>query len=237
MPIDAAEQAVPAVLYKYYPAERIDVLEQWHVRFSSPAAFNDTFDSDYRTPARGTAKRLKYRRRLGIFCLTEDPDNQLMWVHYAEQHKGFVLGFATSNDFFSEHGVIPSKVKYVSAPPQVPSSSLPPVELSLIKSDAWAYEKEWRCVRQFGNEESRDVYFDASLLTEVIIGSRMEWYHVSRIFQVVEAMKPEYQLLVSESAPDRHTWTFNHTPSRKGMCPECDGFGYIRDKQRSAAQQ
>jgi len=37
--------AVPQVLYKYLPPERIDVLESGKIRFTQPAVFNDPFES------------------------------------------------------------------------------------------------------------------------------------------------------------------------------------------------
>jgi hypothetical protein len=41
----------PAILYKYLPPERIDVLENQELRFSPPSKFNDTFDSHFWFPA------------------------------------------------------------------------------------------------------------------------------------------------------------------------------------------
>ena len=40
----------PHTLYKYYPPERIDVLDRLHVRFSPPTDFNDAFDSFHSVP-------------------------------------------------------------------------------------------------------------------------------------------------------------------------------------------
>ena len=84
----------PTILYKYFPPERIDVFESLQLRFSRPTEFNDTFDSHYLVPTKqglpAIANRLKLRSRLGILCLTEDPDNHLMWVNYAAKHTGLL---------------------------------------------------------------------------------------------------------------------------------------------------
>jgi hypothetical protein len=45
-------QQPPAVLYKYYPPERLDFFETMQVRFSSPSQMNDTFDSHFLVPSR-----------------------------------------------------------------------------------------------------------------------------------------------------------------------------------------
>ena len=37
----------PSVLYKYCPPARIDIFENFAVRFSPPSEFNDTFDTEY----------------------------------------------------------------------------------------------------------------------------------------------------------------------------------------------
>ena len=102
----------PAVLYKYFPPERLDIFQTFQVRFSNPAAFNDVFDSNFGGQSRRTAEHYKFRLHLGILCLTEDPDSQLMWVHYAARHSGFVIGFNTSDRIFTEHNATLRKVIY-----------------------------------------------------------------------------------------------------------------------------
>ncbi len=37
---------------------------------------------------------------IGILCFTEKNDNLLMWSHYANSHKGFVLEFYPEHQFF-----------------------------------------------------------------------------------------------------------------------------------------
>jgi len=94
-----------SVLYKYVPPERIDILESMELRFSPPSEFNDQFDTHFLLPkdkrSSGIAARFKLRARLGVLCLTERPDNHLMWVNYARNHTGFVLGFDANAPFFT----------------------------------------------------------------------------------------------------------------------------------------
>jgi hypothetical protein len=93
----------PAILYKYLPPDRIDILENLQLRFSRPTDFNDTFDSDFLVPtSQGIgAKPARYhlKNQLGVLCLTEKADNHLMWIHYAQKHNGFILGFNTQARF------------------------------------------------------------------------------------------------------------------------------------------
>ena len=46
--------------------------------------------------------RTKVNNTLGILSLCKRPDSIVMWAHYAEQHKGFVLGFNRSHPFFEK---------------------------------------------------------------------------------------------------------------------------------------
>src|SRR5712692_3452331 len=100
------EQTPPAVLYKYYPSARIDIFQNWFLRFARPSAFNDSFDSRYGISGDKSLiqRASNFRRQVGIFCLTEDADNQLMWVHYAEQQKGFAIGFHTDSALLTTQG-------------------------------------------------------------------------------------------------------------------------------------
>jgi hypothetical protein len=36
--------------------------------------------------------------RLGMFCLSANPNDVLMWSHYASNHRGLCLGFRTTGD-------------------------------------------------------------------------------------------------------------------------------------------
>jgi tetratricopeptide (TPR) repeat protein len=135
------------ILYKYFPPQRIDVLRDGFIRFTQLGALNDPFDCRPRllTPDEITVKPagenccLKVylaaiqmnwistdRATMGIMCLSEKPDDLLMWAHYAQDHKGFVVGFDTKNAFFnkSPDGTGLWKVKYSEARPNWPSSLL-----------------------------------------------------------------------------------------------------------------
>jgi hypothetical protein len=234
---------LPPVLYKYYPPERIaDVLENFTIRLSSPSAFNDAFDSrsvasetNYR---KGSALKSLRRTRLGIFCLAEDPDNHLMWVNYAAQHRGFVVGFNTSDEFFSSNMLTPRRVIYVSEPVPVDQENELSVERALIKSADWRYEREWRCVREFASSESRDLMFLPTAIFHLILGWRMESFHVSQILSALDVINhsPECQVEVSESRPDMHTWTFTHHPTKKVLCQCCNGIGYVVSKATAQSE-
>ena len=218
---------VPPILYRYYGPHRIDVIEGLSIRFSQPTRFNDTFDTEFRAVSPDPKARFRLRTKLGIFCLTQNPDSHLMWVNYALQHTGFVIGFDMTNDFWANERAIPSKVTYIDIPPKLPVGVEPSAELSLVKSTVWKYEEEWRCVREFGLSESRDIAFPNEMIAEVILGSKMESHHIARLLDTVGAYSSVSPIRVYESKPDRNTWSFVHATSTKHSCETCNGRGYL----------
>jgi|SRR5580658_5344823 hypothetical protein len=49
-----------------------------------------------------------FERRHGVLCLSEAPANLLMWAHYADSHRGFVVEFDPASPFFCQRDSIPS---------------------------------------------------------------------------------------------------------------------------------
>ena len=119
---------------------------------------------------------------IGILCLTENPCQPLMWAHYADSHRGAAVGFYVNHPFFVDSSPGDSLIQYLRMVDySTQRSTLSPdffrtfqilgdnrrgwLELLeqkhpvlLTKSPDWAYEKEWRLVRQLvtpGNAEKR----------------------------------------------------------------------------------
>lgn len=55
--------------------------------------------------------------KIGIFCLCEESKNLLMWAHYAQDHKGFIVEFDTGHEFFS-HDFWSSRIKQIKDRPE-----------------------------------------------------------------------------------------------------------------------
>jgi len=101
-------------------------------------------------------------RQFGLLCLTEKPDNLLMWAHYAARHTGFLLEFDEKHSFFDrretpkEFGRCLHKVTYVKTRPRRMLLD-PRMEqeefladwakgIFFSKSEHWWYEDEWRMI-------------------------------------------------------------------------------------------
>jgi hypothetical protein len=96
-----------------------------------------------------------FDEQLGVLSLAEAPDNLIMWAHYADQHRGFVLQFDESHDFFStvhhpklEMEIGLRRVDYTAERPKASASNLASlIEVLYRKSPAWQCEREWRLIR------------------------------------------------------------------------------------------
>lgn len=90
-----------------------------------------------------------FNENIGILSLSEIADNELMWAHYADSHKGLVLGFDEQHPFFERRRTKNDEFYFIR---KVRYSDDPPVSLATIDGDAllitkgrkWSYEREWR---------------------------------------------------------------------------------------------
>lgn len=89
-------------------------------------------------------------QEMGIFCLTQNPDSLLMWAHYADSHRGFVIEFDSESPFFNQAPGLKSdmrylhKVEYSETRPSIVLSEIKDFSSFFTKSDDWKYEKELR---------------------------------------------------------------------------------------------
>ena len=123
---------------------------------------------------------IKLSQNIGIVCFSATNDNILMWSHYADQHNGVVIGFESnllSNDWIP---VDYSKERYL----YDFARDAKDVEVKKViarKSDAWAYENEYRfgvslqqCEKiNSGNEPIFTFGYSSKAVKEVTIGCRM----------------------------------------------------------------
>jgi hypothetical protein len=171
------------ILYKYLKSEHAKtMLANKTILMSRLPAFNDPFEGhacltyDPADETRYLSSRenvlLEFHKQEAFcFCLTRSPLNPLMWAHYADQHKGVVLGIDVSIPFFSnaeecvlpvQHGSIiytktkpfndypmpGTELKDFACPQRYDAKNLERLQrLFLYKSIDWAYEEEVRVIK------------------------------------------------------------------------------------------
>jgi hypothetical protein len=226
----------PPVLYKYYPPERINIFDNWTVRFTNPANFNDAFDTNWAVRGKEQIReRQKFRSHLGIFSLSRHGDSHLMWVHYADQHRGFVVGFKTSASFLHEGDSELRNVQYGVHPPQImPVSN----DWCWYKDSDWEYEHEWRCVRKIELGKPRDIAFSPDDIGEIIIGAQMTDTDINSILNFVEAMNTvdtdiaaddKARLSLRRAKPDISSRTIQIDACGLSLCSRCSGHGHVNE--------
>ena len=144
--------------------------------------------------------------KVGIFSLSEDCSNELMWAHYGANHEGIALGFSYSSDckLSNQRHCLP--VIYCREKPTFKSGFKNEVQIMYpgsgqqnlqrvsfeddvfratisTKTPAWNYEKEWRYV-----EETHGLFDFPGILDHVVFGLRMS-----------DERKEHYRELISQN--------------------------------------
>ena len=168
-------------LYKYMPYRK-EFFENFYLRCTPRSALNDPFElrpsNKYMfdhtldihaqlemTPEPEVREELfdfnsdflkRAFKKIGIVSFTETNDNLLMWSHYADNHRGIVVAFDTSHDFFKkdgnksrELGRVHYRKDRMKALPQRLENGFHMADSTRIyfeKSDEWIYEKEHRLI-------------------------------------------------------------------------------------------
>ncbi|ROL71812.1 hypothetical protein BLX41_19290 [Pseudomonas protegens] len=127
--------------------------------------------------------------RIGVLCLSENKSDLLMWAHYADCHKGFVIEFDSNSTFFDQRRSVNDemrhlrKVKYKKTRPSTVLSQATSEDIFLTKSDHWEYEAEWRMLMPLLDATKEIVLpagrvclfeFPASVVKSVTFGARMD---------------------------------------------------------------
>ena len=125
---------------------------------------------------------------LGALSLSEIYDHELMWSHYAEEHKGYVIGFDSSHPFFNQKKSPVDelrhlrKIDYRDKPPVINLMNTNGSELFLVKSSKWKYEVEWRMLLPLSDSAElidKDPYpihlfkFPAKAVERIVLGAKI----------------------------------------------------------------
>jgi hypothetical protein len=95
------------LLYKYCDAGGIEILRSRTIRLSRPRAFNDPFDVNphigrFNGPVEMGAKIFAKISDIVVLSLAENCLSLLMWAHYAQHHRGFLIGVNGGGRIFDD---------------------------------------------------------------------------------------------------------------------------------------
>ena len=122
----------------------------------------------------------------GVVSFSGDALNILMWSHYAENHSGVCLEFATDSYSFDVVAAVVYKTKRPVFRPLDSDRAGLMERILLHKADIWSYEREWRYFRI--TEGPGAASFPSSALRSIILGA---------------AIRPEFERVVRELVAER----------------------------------
>lgn len=235
----------PKYLFKYYRNNNfaLEGLQNNSIYFAPIRSFNDPFENTFRIDSSFSSvghyklmdgrkiKNEKQHKKLmneilttyktqslskfGIACFSILPTNYLMWSHYSENHKGFCLGFDTTQDmsFFKEA----EKVSYCEMLPNVDFNkdelSSQFVEIIYSKSLEWNYEQEYRIVS--GNFGSRK--FNEDSLCYVIFGCKMLKKDKEKLAKYVQSKYKKVEIIDSFLHPNEYKIAYKYYETNRNV--------------------
>jgi hypothetical protein len=138
-------------------------------------------------------------RSTGVFCLTEDSNNILMFSHYSKNHKGFCIGFSTAPQYTNFYYRVPikitNKINYVYRYTPLKYLDSPNEEFIKLaiftKSKDWEYECEWRV---FDLNNQGLIPFEKTMIKEIIIGCQTENNFRNDLIKTTEIYYPNARI-------------------------------------------
>lgn len=138
---------------------------------------------------------------IGIASFAENCDSILMWSHYANNHKGFSVGFDEKKMKMSGIFDLCESVIYTEDMPKyyTDESRTKKINAELYKSIEWEYEREYRAISLFFDERNknpnRTVNYKDSYIKEIVFGLLMPEEHKTEIREIAKQKKiPLFQM-------------------------------------------
>lgn len=210
------------ILYKYMSFNSANaVIDSSSIGFSCLEDLNDPFESmalcfkesdELSSKIQFNATKNRLSRKYGVLSLTRNPFNALMWAHYADNHRGVVIGIDVEKAGLNNLSecVVPAKLGEIIYTSTIPRNYLPTSTTDslmsigdqfssfhedsyelfknafLYKDNLWGYEEEVRVVKNIVNPKNA--------------GSRYEKYGFSNSagnwYQIQHQGRPVYCLSI-----------------------------------------
>ena len=141
----------------------------------------------------------KGNQERGIACFCEQPDDMLMWGHYADGHRGLCLEFDTRCVIFKSAWKVHYSEKYPSMniADAMIKGEIDALAMLTTKARQWEYEQEWRVLDLNGNKQ---VQIDAAALTGIYFGCAMALEHKAIVAMILRDLPTKlYEMQRSET--------------------------------------
>lgn len=181
-------------------------------------------------PAINAMMHERFGAHVAVLSLSEVNDCQLMWAHYADSHRGFVIEFDPAHSFFTTR-ITPEdelwhlhKVIYRNPRPHTTVAELDFRAILLTKHVSWRYEREWRDFQPLIHAEHvkhQDPFpiclyrFPPDCITSLIFGARMKPHQRNEALAALKSCGARFDLAVFEAILDRTSYAMHIQP----FCP------------------
>lgn len=142
-------------------------------------------------------------KEIGIYSLSESYNDELLWAHYANSHKGFCIEYDLDLllESYSIDKVYSFPIKYSKNPPEIGVSDLSDKDgISIVKklagnkSERWKYEKEHRIITDKSGEHTynfkavKAIYFGLRMpetwkeeMMNLLKGRGIKYYQIKQV--------------------------------------------------------
>lgn len=180
----------------------------------------ETIESIYNEYVKPNTQRIKSEiysgldKNIGVLSLTANCETPPMWASYADNSKGFVIGFDTKSDFFNRRRSDKDefyhlrKVLYEDSQ-QANSINEMTQNFLIQKNKSWEYENEWRILLPLNtanteittDDDSKIFLFDipASSISEIIFGLNTTQLTIDDVVETISNLTPNSHIKLSKA--------------------------------------
>jgi hypothetical protein len=185
------------ILYKYRGLENfknfVDIILKNRLYAAQYKDLNDPMEGQYYYHQGELNKTirdkiLEEKGTLRILSLSRVNNNQLMWSHYADGHKGIAIGVKIDN---SKYDVQPIDYDGIATIRNSDYNGQTAREILRHKLEVWNYEEEERVFQR--NQMFIDVKIE-----EIILGQRVSNQNNGLIRELIEKINPDIRIIRAE---------------------------------------
>lgn len=202
----------------------------------------DYFGDDFAESAGYHIKKYLLKNyELGVLSLAKKYNCPLMWSHYADQHKGFCIGYDTTGNEFSDIYPVDYKGNRFIRTQQVydmlfgnsdaiRNAAKKDIDkiILLSKAPSWKYEKEYRVIKKKGLQDSQ------FRLSDVTFGLRFKESAKFSVMRALQSRKGEinfYEMQISSDSFKLNRKLINLDNNEYRFYPE-NNYEHARDMLR-----
>ena len=144
---------------------------------------------------------------LGICCFSCVKDNVLMWSHYADLHKGFVVGF-DFNETIEALETTFGWVQYVNQNKELIKHLEKFYMMPFVKHESWYYENEIRFIKEGKNQINKEYEIPIKAIKEIILGVKMSELDKQSLYLYSQIELPHVKILYALTGNDGYSLIF-----------------------------